>query len=104
MRQLFNKAIRLLLLTNGFILLAGAMLGPIYALFVERVGGDLLHASLAGVYLSAAVHFAAIYQQTPVGLPIPPEIGKPVGRLLQCAAWEAIVRDPHSGVRGTAKC
>lgn len=45
---IFNKAIRILLLTNGLILMAAAMLGPIYALFVEEIGGDLLDASLAG--------------------------------------------------------
>ncbi|KPJ85119.1 hypothetical protein AMJ57_04310 [Parcubacteria bacterium SG8_24] len=44
----FNRAIRVLLATNSLILLSGAMLGPIYALFVERVGGDLLDASFAG--------------------------------------------------------
>lgn len=46
--HLFNRAIRVLLFTNAMILLAGAMLGPIYALFVEEVGGDLLDASVAG--------------------------------------------------------
>lgn len=50
-----NGALRILLVTNALILLAGAMLGPIYALFVERVGGDLLDASLAGgIYAFAA--------------------------------------------------
>lgn len=51
MRRLFNKAIRTLLLTNALILVAGAMLGPIYALFVEEIGGSLLDASYAfGVF------------------------------------------------------
>ncbi|MEK9209214.1 MAG: MFS transporter [Patescibacteria group bacterium] len=47
MKRIFNKAIRILLVTNGLILIAGAMLGPIYALFVEKIGGDLLDASLS---------------------------------------------------------
>ncbi|MFH1611636.1 MAG: MFS transporter [Patescibacteria group bacterium] len=47
-RLFFNKALRILLSTNAMILTAAAMLGPIYALFVERVGGDLMDASIAG--------------------------------------------------------
>ncbi len=47
-RLFFNRAIRVLLGTNALILVAAAMLGPIYALFVERVGGDLMDASIAG--------------------------------------------------------
>ncbi len=48
----FNRKIRILLITNGLILVAGAMLGPIYALFVGKIGGSLLDASYAyGVYL-----------------------------------------------------
>lgn len=55
MKRLFNKPIRILLVTNGFILIAGAMLGPIYALFVEEIGGDLLDASYAfGVFALVA--------------------------------------------------
>lgn len=55
MKRLFNKQIRILLVTNGLILIAGAMLGPIYALFVEKIGGDLLDASYAfGAYALAA--------------------------------------------------
>jgi MFS family permease len=43
-----NKSLRILLATNGLILLAGAMLGPIYALFVEEIGGNIIDAGLAG--------------------------------------------------------
>lgn len=41
-----NKALKILILTNALILLASSMLGPIYAIFVEEIGGDLLDASL----------------------------------------------------------
>ena len=55
MGHFFNRPIRILLITNGLILIAGAMLGPIYALFVTKIGGDLLDASYAfGAYAFAA--------------------------------------------------
>lgn len=44
----FNRAINTLILTDALILIAGAMLGPIYALFVKGIGGNLLDASLTG--------------------------------------------------------
>jgi predicted MFS family arabinose efflux permease len=47
MKKFFNRAIRVLLGTNWFVMVAGAMLGPIYALFVKNVGGSLLDASYA---------------------------------------------------------
>ncbi|PIP24842.1 MAG: hypothetical protein COX34_02005 [Candidatus Nealsonbacteria bacterium CG23_combo_of_CG06-09_8_20_14_all_36_12] len=37
-------ALKILLLTDGLFLLAAAMLGPIYAIFVEEIGGDILTA------------------------------------------------------------
>lgn len=48
MKRIFNRALRILLITNGLVLIAGAMLGPIYALFVEKIGGNLLEASMTG--------------------------------------------------------
>ena len=47
-KQTFKRPLKILLFTNSIILLAGAMFAPIYALYVEKVGGDLLDASLAG--------------------------------------------------------
>lgn len=43
-----KKQIKILLFTDGLVLVAAAMLAPIYAIFVEKIGGDLLDASLAG--------------------------------------------------------
>jgi MFS family permease len=55
-----NKTIKLLLLTNGLILLAAAMLGPIYALFVEEIGGNLLDASFAGAIFALAAGLTSL--------------------------------------------
>jgi len=56
-RLFFNRALRILLVTNGLIIFAAAMLGPIYALFVEEIGGDLMDVSIASAifYLVAGV-------------------------------------------------
>jgi MFS family permease len=50
-----NKPLRILLFTNGLILVAGAMFIPLSAIFVEEVGGSILDAGFAGgVYALAA--------------------------------------------------
>lgn len=55
-----NKSLRVLLLTNGLILFAGGMLGPIYAIFVERVGGDIFDAGLAGALFALAAGITSL--------------------------------------------
>jgi len=57
----FNKALRILLSTNALILISGAMLGPIYALFVEKVGGDLMDASIAGGLFALAAGLTTLF-------------------------------------------
>jgi predicted MFS family arabinose efflux permease len=57
----FNKALRILLATNAMILMASAMLGPIYALFVEKVGGDLMDASIAGGIFAFAAGITTLF-------------------------------------------
>ena len=60
MKHLFNRSLRILLATNAIILFAGAMLGPIYALFVEEIGGSLLDASIAGGVFALAAGFTTL--------------------------------------------
>jgi len=52
-----NHALRILLGTVSLVLIAGAMFGPIYAIFVEEIGGSLFDASFAaGLFaLTAAI-------------------------------------------------
>jgi MFS family permease len=40
-----NKGLRYLLMSDFWAVLALSMIGPIYAIFVERIGGDILEAS-----------------------------------------------------------
>jgi len=42
-----NSKLKVLLYTNGLLLLASSMLGPVYALFLDGKGANLLEASLA---------------------------------------------------------
>ena len=42
-----KRGLKLLVLTDAWATLALGMLGPIYAIFVENIGGDILDASWA---------------------------------------------------------
>lgn len=65
---------------------------------------DDIHASLTGIYFSALVHFATLYQQSPIGLPYPAEIGENLARTLACIAWQTVAGDARSGVAGEPVC
>jgi len=60
MKLKFNLALRILLVTNALILVSGAMFGPIYAIFVEKIGGDLLDASFAFTAFSLSAGITAV--------------------------------------------
>lgn len=47
-----KKQIKVILVADGLIMLAGALLGPIYAIFVEEIGGDILTAGTAWAIFS----------------------------------------------------
>ena len=50
-----HRGIRTLLLAEGFFLFAGGLLGPIWAVYVEKIGGDILDASGAyGAFMLTA--------------------------------------------------
>jgi hypothetical protein len=51
-------------------------------------GPDGNHATLAGSYLAACAYFAALYQKSPVGKPLPPGL-EGVQTALQSSAWTA---------------
>ncbi len=49
-----NRALSILLWTNGLVLLAGAMLGPVYAFYIDGLGGGLLDAGFAAAAFACA--------------------------------------------------
>ena len=53
----YRKQTKILLWTNGLVIAASGMLVPIYALYVKRIGGSLLDASITSsiFFLSAGI-------------------------------------------------
>ena len=47
MKSRIDRALRILVTTNGLVLISVAMINPIYAYFVSDVGGTLLDTSYA---------------------------------------------------------
>jgi hypothetical protein len=69
-------------------------------LFSDPIG----HAKAPVSILNAYCHFAVIYKKSPVGLPIPSGLKKTdkaeeLNKLLQEIAWEAVKKEPLSGVK-----
>lgn len=65
---------------------------------------DDIHPSAIGIYVSALVHFATVYRQSPVGLPNPGIVSGGLARTLQCIAWETVLGDERAGVAGAIDC
>lgn len=68
---------------------------------------DTIHLNDLGNYLVATVHFAVLYRQTPVGLPIRVNNGRgepargitpEAARLIQRVTWEVVSGDMRTGV------
>ena len=49
-----NKTLRSLFIVNGIFVLGANLFGPLYGLFVERIGGGILHVSFAWALLMAS--------------------------------------------------
>jgi len=55
-----DKAIPIIIATDSIVMLASAMLAPIYALFVKDIGGSLLDASIVGAVFALAAGFTSL--------------------------------------------
>jgi MFS family permease len=52
--MVFNRALRLMLVNNGIILFVAGLLTPLYAIYVEEIGGRLIDVSIAASVLPFA--------------------------------------------------
>ena len=52
---------------------------------------DDIHPSAIGVYIMTLVSFAAIYRQSPEGLPSIPEVGDDLAQQLQRLIWQTLM-------------
>jgi len=61
MKRFFNRALRILLVANWLISIASAMLGPIYALFVKQIGGNILDSCYASALFFATAGITTLF-------------------------------------------
>lgn len=60
-KNFFSKAVRILVITNSMVLLAAGMVAPIYAIFVEKIGGDIMEAGIAGTIFALVAGITTIF-------------------------------------------
>jgi len=58
--SVLNKQLRVLLFTDSLVLISAAMLAPFYALYVDKIGGDILDAGMAASAFAVAAGVASI--------------------------------------------
>ena len=74
----------------------------------ELFSDELGHPKPALTILMGYCHYAVIYRKSPVGLPVPPQLGagpqaESLNRLLQGLAWDAVAHHPLSGATAGAR-
>jgi MFS family permease len=60
MKRFLNRALRILLINDTLVLIASAMIVPIYAVYVDDIGGDILDAGLAAGIFAVVAGFAVL--------------------------------------------
>jgi MFS family permease len=56
-----NKALRALYIYNGIFVLAGGLFGPLYAIYVQRIGGDIVTISFSwAIFLISSTLFTFV--------------------------------------------
>lgn len=58
--MLLNKPLKILLITDAFVLISSAMIVPFYTVFVQKIGGNILEAGLAASVFAIAAGTAAL--------------------------------------------
>jgi hypothetical protein len=93
-------------ITNGYLQLAGEQgipVVPVSAAWADAIHrypelilwqDDGSHPSLAGSYLAACVFYAALFGQSPAGLPYHGDIPEDTARTLQTIAGEMVLNNP----------